>query len=436
MDERSLFDLGLWLQRKWVAMEDKRKRAMEVLEQVLGDGITVDQLELEWANQIKEQTLPLKRQSDSLANKAIEEIMILAKNLDQYKKELKSVEDMLETGVYEDNMDQYGAETILEELTTKISKAQRVIEGKKTKLSVDGRLNLKKLLDNEFLRTRMNALALKQRIRDRLRQRKFEIENLEQAYRTTINHSKLESHANQQIKKKEPGIQTLARNYNKLCEDLKRLIQQKKAPRGAVVPLQINLQSLFQLDVDDSIWEDIGLTGENDDGQAVPGWLGDEEIRKGIRALLEFRRCEEEKRRLITERLSMQQWFKEEWTVLMTAFDWSSEDQDVVFQLTARKKELLRLCVTWLFYITVVPSTADETWGPSFEELAEARLMEKTANVIDIAERDSADMEIDVGITEDERIEDDLLSWDSMDDLDGEAELLDNMELDIMETDM
>lgn len=40
---------------------------------------------------------------------------------------------------------------------------------------------------NKYLVTRMNALALKHRLRDRLRQRKFEMERLERNYRRTMN---------------------------------------------------------------------------------------------------------------------------------------------------------------------------------------------------------------------------------------------------------
>lgn len=58
---------------------------------------------------------------------------------------------------------------------------------KQAALGIDGRVDLMKLRQDFFLRLRMNALALKQRIRDRLRQRKFEIEKLERSYRRNAN---------------------------------------------------------------------------------------------------------------------------------------------------------------------------------------------------------------------------------------------------------
>lgn len=431
LDKKSLFGLGLWLQKKWVATEEKKRSAKEILEHVAKKGITVETLQKEWKNQVKEQTLPLKRQSDKLANKEIQEIMILTKNLDELKKELKSVEKMLETGDYEDDMTQISAEEILEELTEKIRKARRVIEGKKGRLTIDGRLSLQKLLDNEFLKIRMNALALKQRIRDRLRQRKFEIENLERAYRATVNRSKLEAHANQHIKKKEPGIQLLAKNYNKLCEQLDKIIKSKKAPHGALSPLPIDISSLFKLDVDDDIWEDIGLTQDNDNNQVIPGWLGDEDIRKGIRALLDLSRCEEEERRLIAERISMQQWFREEWDVIIAAIDCSVEDEHLSFQLHQQKRELMRLCIGWIFHVTIIPCGPVVSWGPTDEELYQAQQYEKTESVVHVGVEDNDDV-MDGEVDD----EDDLWVSDSMDELFEESQILDDMEMDMAEAEI
>lgn len=58
---------------------------------------------------------------------------------------------------------------------------------KKAALGVDQHANLMAISKSKFLHLRMNARALKRRIRDKLRQRKFELEKLERAYRHTIN---------------------------------------------------------------------------------------------------------------------------------------------------------------------------------------------------------------------------------------------------------
>ena len=97
--------------------------------------------------------------------------------------------------------------------------------------------------------------------------------------------------------------------------------------------MEIKQEGLFKLDVDDDIWQDIGLTDDVDNLQGIPDWLGDERVRDGIKALLERDRCIEEEQHLIQERLSMQQWMQEEWMVVEQALQMASDDPDVVYQL-------------------------------------------------------------------------------------------------------
>lgn len=54
-------------------------------------------------------------------------------------------------------------------------------------LGVSQTTMLRTLKQNKYLLARMNALALKHRLRDRLRQQKFEMERLERSYRHTMN---------------------------------------------------------------------------------------------------------------------------------------------------------------------------------------------------------------------------------------------------------
>jgi hypothetical protein len=52
---------------------------------------------------------------------------------------------------------------------------------------MEDKVNLEKMKKDIYLTVRLNALAIKTRIRDRLRQRKFELERLERSYRATVN---------------------------------------------------------------------------------------------------------------------------------------------------------------------------------------------------------------------------------------------------------
>jgi hypothetical protein len=153
------------------------------------------------------------------------------------------------------------------------------------------------------------------RIRARLHEQKFELARLEQAYPSwhtksngdytallillyvlKLNYLYLEKnvhdHISSQVKRHEPRILQLWKEFNNLCGDMK-MIEEGKAPENAVAPLPIAREGLFKLDVDD----DIGLD-EGESQQAVPAWLGDDNTRKGIKAIVEQDQCIEEEHQL------------------------------------------------------------------------------------------------------------------------------------------
>jgi hypothetical protein len=132
----------------------------------------------------------------------------------------------------------------------------------------------------------------------------------------------LHHHSETQLKRKEPGIQQLVRKYNKLCSQMVEMKEKRQAPLGAVVPHTIDKDGLFNIDVDDDIWQDVGLHDLEDEMQgSIPLWLGDDDVRKGIRSLLELDRCEEEERRLSKELWAMHDWMIEEWTCVTKAME-------------------------------------------------------------------------------------------------------------------
>lgn len=75
----------------------------------------------------------------------------------------------------------------LDDLRAQRNRVVQALSLKKAALGVETCDLLNDISTNNYLRLRMNARALKQRIRDRLRQRKFELERLERAYRVTVN---------------------------------------------------------------------------------------------------------------------------------------------------------------------------------------------------------------------------------------------------------
>lgn len=122
---------------------------------------------------------------------------------------------------------------------------------------------------------------------------------------------KIVTHTEGSVKRRDPGIQSLARSYNTICAQMKNLLQHRRAPRNAVVPPVINVPNLFNLDAEDEVWEDIGL--DDDYPEAPPPWLCEEGVRQGIKAKLQLDRCMEDIRRLIHERRALREWMAEEW---------------------------------------------------------------------------------------------------------------------------
>jgi hypothetical protein len=124
-----------------------------------------------------------------------------------------------------------------------------------------------------------------------------------------VTENQKNDHAGAAIKRREPTISNTVKEYNKLCADIASLIRNNKAPAGAVAPSPIPAKDIFQLDVDDAIWQDMGL----DEDTAPASWLVDDKVRAGIRAMLQKDRCDEEAPRLKREHRHLQIWFATEW---------------------------------------------------------------------------------------------------------------------------
>ena len=99
-----------------------------------------------------------------------------------------------------------------------------------------------------------------------------------------------------------------------------------KAPCGVIPPPPLVRETLFSLDVDDPIWDDTGLE-DVEEQPSVPQWLGNENVRTGIKALLMVERCEEELFRLRLECQASHQWVREEWDLLMAGLMTAGESQ-------------------------------------------------------------------------------------------------------------
>jgi hypothetical protein len=126
-----------------------------------------------------------------LGKRAIEEIFALQTTLSTHESTINVLEAKLESGLESDGVDLVEFTIILDDARAKVLRIRKTLRRKVEALGVDDQLDLRKLTNDQFLRLRMNACALKKRIRDRLRQRKFELGRLERAYRVSSNGAHL-----------------------------------------------------------------------------------------------------------------------------------------------------------------------------------------------------------------------------------------------------
>ncbi|KAG6824363.1 hypothetical protein H0H92_007097, partial [Tricholoma furcatifolium] len=273
-------------------------------------------------------------------------------------------------------------DTESKQLQSKLVDVKKAIARIEAALSIKDNADLTRLMKNQYVALCVNALGVKERLRDKLRSRKFELDSVERTLRKQLNNNqKINEHTEASVKRRDPSISQLTSTYNKLCDRLGELLKAGKAPHGAVLPQKIEAKGLFALDVDDAIWQDVGLGIDGAD-QTPPLWLSNNAVRTGIQALLEYERCLEEDIRLRWEFQNMKTWFFDEWQVLSTALV-NAETDGIKYCLNLRQQELLQLCVKWdhstqSLFDDMLKSLP---WGPTSEELQTAYLSQRSQRV-------------------------------------------------------
>ncbi|KAJ7744004.1 hypothetical protein B0H14DRAFT_3097169 [Mycena olivaceomarginata] len=322
-DELSLQRLGDWLRRRSL---HSRKKCQEAESALAECRVRISVLREQWQLQVIAQTKPLPRRSKNKGQQAINAILLLrsaVKKQTDYVNRLRAkflgaAEDA------DEEADYYQVE--FDKADAARATAEKTLREKERALGVGERRALGKMSHLQYYNARMNARATKRRLRDRLRQRKFELDLVERSFRRLVN-----------VKRREKGIQNLAFEYNKQCAKVAQLIRDKNAPRGMLAPRPIPDGELWKLDVDDEIWED---------QTTPPLWLCDDGVRAGIKAVLQIDRSNEEDIRLKKERAALQVWFAEEWALVNSALNEADTAPDR-YQYELMRDDLVRLCATW-----------------------------------------------------------------------------------------
>ncbi|KAJ7801249.1 hypothetical protein B0H14DRAFT_3092472 [Mycena olivaceomarginata] len=328
----SLGRLAAWLNRRTINCEEKLRQALADLEAC---GVSETVLRAQWKDQVDVQTRPLKPRKTA-------EVVFTR---------VKSMEETMADASSETHECVY-ADLHLPEARTALKQVKEKAKHLEQELGIQDTT---------------------------LRARKFELDPIERSFRWTRSKNQRNDHASQAIKRQEPNISKLLKTYNKLCEEIASLIRNKKAPKGAVAPPPIPEKGLYQLDVDDAIWQDAGL--EDVDGEP-PRWLTDDNDR-----------CEEEAPRLLREREHLQIWFATEWKVVCELM--ADSEGTVQYQFKLRRQELLELYVCWKKSLDRIAfdDTGLPEWEPSNEEVLGCQISNATPFWVEGIDGEASDEE-------------------------------------------
>lgn len=184
------------MSRKVLLCDQKYAEADKV---VKACGVSEEVLRREWAAQIKAQTKPLPRMSfpflavqvfmyfcigqhKNKGKSAVEEILRLRKSRDALRDQVIMFQDSIKDTATPD-WQVITTELELQSAKDSFRRLEMKVREKETRLGVNDKHKLERLVKSPFLSKRMNALALKIRIREQLRNRKFELDRLERSYR-------------------------------------------------------------------------------------------------------------------------------------------------------------------------------------------------------------------------------------------------------------
>ncbi|KAJ3739924.1 hypothetical protein DFH05DRAFT_1529806 [Lentinula detonsa] len=404
-DWLSLLGIGNWLARKW---RNTQTRRLEADTQVISSAKQDRYLREQWKSQLSSQTRPLPRQTKNAGRSAVEEAIRLRKVQDTLHDRVSALEDVL-SDINSEDYQVAEVEGKLPDLRGKLAQVQAKLIWQEQLLGVVGQQQYRHLATSPFMALQMNAHALKQ-----------------------YNDRKVRTQTEDAVKRRDPGIQALARQYNILCHKMEELVRLKRAPRNAIAPQPIPLKELFDLDVDDVIWQDVGLDASGDI-ENPPAWLTDEDVKSGIKGILLRDRCDEELRRLKHECIALYHWLSEEWQVVNACIE-AATNLDLVYQLQERRRCLIKLGVTWRNALQGIPQLYNVSdWGLSASELSEAEqdldeekleAVEETEEYIEMEDEfsDFDEDDLDIGLVEwIDALEDGELSYgeEDLDDVDN-----------------
>ncbi|KAF9509256.1 hypothetical protein BS47DRAFT_1397043 [Hydnum rufescens UP504] len=291
--------------------------------------------------QFNEQQDSKPRQSKTKGTQAIEQILSLETTVQSQHAILVHLSKELGSLAVDDSV---GGQALREEWKERVKMAQDTISrledniARKTKAlrledhaSADRLANLKK---DKWINLQLNIHVLHDQLITKLRARKFELANLECAHASRAMDQKTKSHVEKAVKQHAPGIEATVHKYNAKRKEMLKEQGKNGVWRDAYVPPELVMEGLFNLDVDQDIWENANMV-DFEGGRSLCGLL----IRRFGMELGRPRRSKVVKKSFADVMLSIQ--------TFALAYYNVHKDDDVVFFALLRLHVLFNRMKTW-----------------------------------------------------------------------------------------
>ncbi|KAF9059473.1 hypothetical protein BDP27DRAFT_1498308 [Rhodocollybia butyracea] len=213
-NEENLFNIrkkDSWLQCKVHACDVNLQEAEKVLAEC---GFPEDVLHCEWAVQVNAQTKPLPRELLYNSYATALNIFIYIRATQRLRKRRQAHVDELGRQIIDVSSEHWEiatAELELDIALNVLNKVKAKVTKKESAMGVTAQQQLHCLLKSPFLAKKMNAWALKTRIGEHLRGRKFDLDCQERSYRKQQSEQRINEHTQGSVKCRDPGIADLAR---------------------------------------------------------------------------------------------------------------------------------------------------------------------------------------------------------------------------------
>ncbi|KAF9509306.1 hypothetical protein BS47DRAFT_1365353 [Hydnum rufescens UP504] len=107
-----------------------------------------------------------------------------------------------------------------------------------------------------------------------------------------MNHQRVHAQVSEVVKRRGGAFKTLANKINALINEMVVLKESAPVPGFAAIPSCVDVAQIWDM-ANGALYEDWDMTLDED---VIPAWLCDGDTRRGIAAMVDRKRCQEEKR--------------------------------------------------------------------------------------------------------------------------------------------